>query len=195
MSLIARLAGAPFVAGGSGEVVGCDDPVARPDPDDWTAPDAEVSQLWQALRSIPEAKYLGVVWPRFLLRLPYGKATDAVERFAFEEQPGHNQLLWGNGALICACLLGQTFERQGWAMRPGTIQDVTDLPLFVREVDGEAMAQPCAEALLGTRALAKIQDAGLMPLASMQGADAVRLMYFGSIAHPPRPLALRTGDE
>jgi len=195
MSLLARLATAPFVAAGSGDVVGCTNPADRPDPDDWREPSGDAAQLWQALRAMPEAHCLGLVWPRFLLRLPYGRATDPAEGLDFEERPEHEQLLWGNAALLCACLLGQSFERDGWALQPGKVQDVTDLPLYVREVDGEAVAQPCAEALLGIRALARIQDAGLMPLASIGGSDGVRLMRFASIADPPRPLALRSSQD
>ena len=32
---------------------------------------------WQRLRQLPEACWIGLAMPRFLLRLPYGKKTDS----------------------------------------------------------------------------------------------------------------------
>src|SRR5271156_5223261 len=87
MARIARLANAPFLAAASSHIVGCASLAQSPDPDDWTLATTE-GDSWTALRQLPEACYLGLVLPRFLLRLPYGKATDAVERFDFEEMPG-----------------------------------------------------------------------------------------------------------
>src|SRR5262249_14300924 len=70
---LARRAGAPFLAAASSRVLSCASLARTPDPDDWQAPaDAET---WEALRGAPEARYLGLALPRFLLRLPYGKQT------------------------------------------------------------------------------------------------------------------------
>ena len=60
--------------------------------------------------------FLGLVWPRFLLRLPYGKGTDPISAFDYEEMPPdpqHDGYLWGNPALLCACMLGQAFGQTG----------------------------------------------------------------------------------
>ena len=63
----------------------------QPDPDDWT----EGSRRIRKLRSIAanaEAAHLGLAMPRFLLRQPYGKGSDAIESFPFEEMPA-NQIM------------------------------------------------------------------------------------------------------
>ena len=41
---------------------------------------------WRSLREQEDARYLGLCMPRFLLRLPYGAATDPLDAFAFEEE-------------------------------------------------------------------------------------------------------------
>src|SRR5882724_8651183 len=59
---------------------------AHPDPDDWKEPiPAEVSQAWNALRKLPEASFLGLALPRFVLRQSYGKESDPIDAFPFEE--------------------------------------------------------------------------------------------------------------
>jgi type VI secretion system protein ImpC len=188
----AHAAGAPFVAAASPHIAACESLSETPDPDGWRRVDATGAELWQALRELPESAFLGLALPRFLLRLPYGKDTDAIERFAFEEfgeTYGHEDYLWGNPALACVCLLGQEFSESGWQLDPGARRDVENLPLHTRREDGRAINQPCAEVILSDRAAQRILDAGLMPLVSMRDHDKIRLVRFQSIADPPTALS------
>ncbi|MCI0379781.1 MAG: type VI secretion system contractile sheath large subunit, partial [Gemmataceae bacterium] len=149
---------------------------------------------WQELRQLPEAEYVGLALPRFLLRMPYGKDFAGTEQFAFEEmvqESTHDSYLWGNPALACALLLGQSFSQAGWSLTPGNILDVDRLPLHYFENEGERQVNPCAEVLLGNRAMEQILDNGLMPVVSQKDRDAIRLARFQSVASPPRPLAGR----
>ena len=55
---------------------------------------------WRSLRESEDARYLGLVMPRFLSRLPYGIRTNPVDSFDFEEQTdgaNHNSELAKNG--------------------------------------------------------------------------------------------------
>jgi type VI secretion system protein ImpC len=62
------------------------------------------------------------------------------------------------------------------------------LPLHIVAVDGQTVAQPCAETLLTECVATSILEKGLMPLASLKDQDSVRLVRFQSIADPLRPL-------
>jgi type VI secretion system protein ImpC len=191
---IARAAGAPFLAAASPRVLGAESLGKTPNPEQWRKVEPERAQAWEILRNFPEARHLGLALPRFLLRLPYGKATDEAERFAFEEFPDgpvHEHYLWGNPALACVCLLGQAFAQWGWEMRPGAIHEMDGLPAHVYREDGESKLKPCAEALLTEKAANTMLDRGLMPLLSLKDRDTVRLMRFQSLADPPAPLAGR----
>jgi type VI secretion system protein ImpC len=194
---IAHAAGAPFLAAASPRLLGCQSAAELPYPRDWKPPaGSEDARAWSALRKLPEAFYLGLALPRFLLRLPYGKGTDPAEIFDFEEMsqhPAHEDYLWGNPAFACAALLAQAFSKDGWRMRPGTIRQIDDLALHVYQENGESYLKPCAEVLLTEDAAEKILDQGVMPLATLKGRDAVRLVRFQSIADPPRALAGRWG--
>ncbi len=191
---IASAAGAPFLAAASPAVVGCDSLGEHPRPEQWQTVTSEGMKAWEILRSLAEARYLGLAMGRFLLRLPYGKDTGPAEEFAFEEfagAPEHERYLWGNPALACVCLLGQAFARWGWNMRPGAIHDIDGLPAHVYREDGESRMKPCAEALLTEKAVTAILDKGIMPLLSLKDRDSVRLLRFQSLADPPAPLAGR----
>ena len=192
LGAVASQAGGPFIAAASPRVLGCQSLVESPDPKDWTATAEDDARAWTALRQSPVARWLGLALPRVLLRLPYGERTDEVEHFAFEEMispPEHDHYLWGNPALACAWLLGQSFLQRGWSMEPGDLLEIGDLPAHSYESQGEVELQPCAEVRLTERAAEAMTACGLMPLMSFKNRNAVRLFRFQSLADPPGPLS------
>jgi type VI secretion system protein ImpC len=197
MAKIASHAGAPFISAASAHILGCESLAETPDPDDWQRQtNEEGSQAWEALRKFPQASYVGLALPRFLLRLPYGQDTDPVEEFDFEEMdadPNHEDYLWGNPCFACVCLLAQVFSRYGWNLRLGVIQDIEGLPLHIYKEQGESKVKPCAEVVLTERAAEIILDNGLMPLLSFRNQDTIRLARFQSLADPLTHLAGRWG--
>lgn len=195
MAKVAAAAGAPFITGASPAVLGCDSIADLADPRQWTTePVSEVAAAWAALRRLPEARYLGLALPRFLIRLPYGKDTKTTELFDFEEisdAAAHDDYLWANPAFAAALLLAQTFTEQGWALRPGTLAEITGLPLHIYSVEGETISKPCAEVLMTQTAAEAMLEKGIMPLASIKEQPVVRLVRFQSFADPPSALAGR----
>ncbi len=191
LAALARAAGAPWISAAADGLAGCDSLQATPDPADWTG---DVDPAFDALRRSPNAMWLGLMLPRFLLRLPYGADTEPCDAIAFEEfagAPDPAQYLWGNPAVAAALLLSQAFATAGWARRPGAGLDISHLPLHVVRRDGEVVAQPCAEVLLTERAAQRLLDRGLMPLASVKDTDRARLVRFQSVASPIAALAGR----
>ncbi len=190
MGAIARQAGAPFLSAVHPLLFGCESIGETPDPDDWSEPLSEVLRVWQQLRKSPDAKWLGLAMPRFLLRVPYGAKTSSIDSFEFEEMPGtapdHESYLWGNPAIICACLLGASFNRDGWDLRPGTISRIGGIPVHAY-APGEIT--PPAEIWITERFAEQMLDRGVMPLASVKHSDEVMLVRFQSIADPPSGLA------
>ncbi len=193
LARIAQAAGAPLLASADSHFSGCQSLAATPDPNDWRwQPDPDTSQLWQQVRQSPEAAYIGLLLPRFLLRLPYGRDTDPIDRFDFEEfspLAGHEQYLWGNSAVICVCLLAEAFREFGWALTGGLGRDLAGIHMHIYTSDGEKHITPCAESILTERAMEVLIDKGLMPVLSIKDRDAVLLPRFQSIAEPLSPLA------
>ena len=192
---IAKASGAPFITAANDKVLDCESLAETPNPDDWQRPtDTKNSQAWKTLRKLPDAAYLGLALPRFLLRLPYGADTDPIERFEFEEMievPDHDDYLWGNPCFACVYLLAQAFSRYGWNFRPGMIQDIEGLALYIYKEGGESKVKPCAEVVLTERAAEIILDKGIMPLLSFRNQDIIRLARFQSIADPLTSMAGR----
>ncbi len=192
LARIAAQAGTAVLAGAAPGLVGCASLAETPDPDDWTEPAGEGAEAWAALRRLPDARFVGLALPRLLLRLPWGKETNAVDAFDFEElasPPSHEEYLWGCPSLATALLLGEAFLADGWSLRPGSAQEISGLPFALVEEDGEKHAVPCAEALFTVRAMQAVAERGLMPLLTMKGTDTVRLAIFQSIAEPHAELA------
>jgi type VI secretion system protein ImpC len=176
---------APFLAEANPHLVGCDSFGLHPDPDDWNrAIPPEVGEAWQALRELPEAAYLGLALPRFLLRQPYGKDSDPIDTFPFQEldpDAAHESYLWGNPALACAHVLASAFQSDGWDMPTSGYGELGDLPVYRFKENGETKVKPCAEAWLSDRAGEVILERGLMAVLSIKGRDAVRLPVVQSL--------------
>ena len=149
-----------------------------------------IEQAWTDLRHSPEAPWIGLALPRFLLRLPYGKDTVGIESFPFEEMPKseHGAYLWGNPAFFCAYLLGKSYLDQGWGMTR-LERRIDGLPMHVFREDGEHVAKPCAEVLMTEKEAVSLLDAGFMPVASLKEQPAAMVVRFQSIAEPLTPLA------
>jgi type VI secretion system protein ImpC len=178
---VAHRAGAPFLAAMDTRLFGCESIQTAPDPDDWKQPlPAEDARAWRDLRQSAHASWIGLSAPRFLLRLPYGKTTTPIESFAFEEMPSpqHDEYLWGNPAIACACLMAQS-------VKSGAVNRIAGIPVHVHS-PGEAAPQ--AEIWMTERLAARIIDQGVMPLASVKHSDAIQLVRFQSIADPPQSL-------
>lgn len=187
VSTIASEAGAPFIAAAGARLAGCESLVETPDPDDWQQSiDAETEAAWTELKQVPDARFLGLALPRFLLRVPYGAETEPAEEIDFEEIPEgsaqHETYLWANPAFIVVYLIAKAFSESGWDLRPGDFQDVDVMPLHIRKEDGESQIKSCAEILMRVRAAEKMIERGLMPLIWMKDTDVIRLGLFQSIA-------------
>ena len=183
---LAAAANAPFVSHIRPDVIGIRTFDGHTDPREWDlSGTSEAGRLWNVLRAIPEARFLGMIVPRFLSRLPYGRKTDPLETFQFEEFDGrvpHDKYLWSNGCFIAALLIAQSFTEYEWQMDKRFLQDVERLPLHMYEHDGETVYQPCAEVLFTQVGAEQLMDFGLMPLISFKNTDHVKLGRFQSIA-------------
>ena len=188
---VASGAGGSFIAAADPAILGCELATQAGDPRSWR-PDEEDAARWQALRQSRSAAWLALVLPRLLLRLPYGKAGEQIDRFEFEElaaKPDHDTFLWGNGAFGCVRLMAQAFQERGWSMEPGDYLDIDDLPAYIYDDDGERKLKPCAEVTLGERAGIEMLSRGLIPLLSYRDRNAVRVLRFQSMAEPPSGIA------
>jgi len=148
-----------------------------------------IKEAWDALAGMPEAAYVGLVVPRFMLRNPYGEKTDPIDSFDFEEftpQAGLSGMLWGNSAAVAGLLLGATFSQQGDKMKPGSVLSIGDMPFYYyTDSDGDQTALPCTERMLSSKMADLVSKHRFMPMLSIKGQPEIRLGGLGSLAGGP----------
>ncbi len=150
LAVVGRVCGAPVLAGASPEFLGVESLAETPDPDDWPGlADSDLEAAWSALRRGPNAAFLGLAIPRFLLRQPYGSDGESIDTFPFEEigpGQGNSAFLWGNPAIALGEMLGRAFSIGGWNLRLGTTNEIDGLPAHIDRRGEESLMTPCAEA-------------------------------------------------
>ncbi|MBE1283380.1 MAG: type VI secretion system contractile sheath small subunit [Rhodobacteraceae bacterium] len=148
-----------------------------------------VAQAWDTLRGLPEAAYVGLASPRFLLRLPYGAKSDPVDVFDFEEfnaSEGLRSMLWANPIVLIAILLAATYKKDGKAMDLGSVMSLGNLPFhFFTDRHGDQVGLPCTERNLDSAAAQDTVNRGFMPVVWMKGRNEIRLGSFQSLAGGP----------
>lgn len=144
-----------------------------------------VAEAWTALREMPEAAYLGLASPRFMLRRPYGAKSDPIYEFEFEEftlQEGLKGMLWANPVIAIAVLMAATFKKDGAKMSLGSIMTLGEIAFhYMTDQHGDQIALPCTERNLSSSQAEAVGRRGIMPLVSIKGRDQVKLASFQSI--------------
>ena len=149
-----------------------------------------VVEAFAALRGLPESKRLALLGPRFLMRHPYGKRSDPISSFAFEEftmADGLGGLLWGHPALLALTVLA------GQNGAP----NVNDLPFhhFV-DADGDSTALPCTERFVSSMMATEMARYGIKALMAHKGEPLVQLTGPDTVAGvftPPAAGAAKPG--
>jgi type VI secretion system protein ImpC len=139
-----------------------------------------LTTYWQDLRKSLAANFIGLCYPRILLRLPYGKKREPIEAFAFEEFsdfPQHEQLLWGNPAFGFARLL----VRHNIGYQSDGTNDIDGLPALVCIKDDEQQLYACGECFLSEQNINKLLNSGIMPFISFHNRNRIRLVASQSL--------------
>lgn len=156
---VAAHAGAPFIT-----AMAVDAFANRKEP-----PHRLIREAFTALREMPNASFLALLGPRFMLRHTYGKKSDPIQSFTFEEfsrEAGLRGMLWGHPALLALAVLAQ----------PGAQLTIDDLP-FHHYVDehGDTMALPCTDRLISTNVASALREVGINGVMAHKGEALVRL--------------------
>jgi type VI secretion system protein ImpC len=130
---------------------------------------------WNALRARDASRWLVLCANRFLLRVPYGRETERVKGFAFEEHAvDAAPYLWGRAIWILAERIAASFARCGWGVElTGQDEELRagDLPVRMAATRlGESAPLPL-EALLTERTVLELADQGVLALVCARDAD------------------------
>lgn len=141
---------------------------------------------WNSLRAQEDARYVGLVLPRVLLRAPYRPGDGQCLRLAEEPPAGADARLWGNAAFVLAARALHAFHEyawpvairglsEGWGVASGlpTEEFTTDRPGLV--------VRPPIEVVLGEAQERAITELGLIPLCRVAGTPSLAFFTLPSL--------------
>jgi len=147
---------------------------------------------WKSFRSSEDSRYVALTLPRVLARLPYGRQTNQVEAFAFEEDvdgTDHSKYLWSNAAYALAARMTDAFAKYGWCAAIRGVEGgglVEDLPAHTFLTDEGDSALKCpTEVQITDRREKELADQGLVPLVHCKGTDYAAFFSVQTANRPP----------
>ena len=133
---------------------------------------------WKSFRDSEDSRYVGLVMPHILMRLPYGQASIPVESFNFEEDvdgTDNSKYLWGNAAFSLGTRLTDAFAKYHWCAAVRGVEGgglVQGLPVHTFRTDEGDIALKCpTEIAITDRREKELADLGFIPLVHCKGTD------------------------
>ena len=150
---------------------------------------------WRALRQMEDARFVGLVLPRVLMRLPYGDDPGRVDGFRFREDvegPDCDRYLWGNAVYAFGSVAMRAFHESGWlADIRGVPQDgrggglVTGLPVQPFATDGSrAAVKPSVEVEVTDLRDKELSEQGLISLCYCPDTEVAAFYGNQSVQQP-----------
>ncbi len=192
MSKIAAASHSPFIGSIAPQFLGCNslEQVEAIKDLDGLLSQPRYAQ-WQSLRETEEAAYLGLTFPRYVVRLPWNPETNPSTGLPFHElADGKSEnYLWGSAALLFARNLIQSFETSGWCQyirgpKGGGL--VTGLPVDMYNVRGQDEMRIPVEICIPDYRELEYSRNGIMPLVYRKGAGEATFFSAQSIKRPKK---------
>lgn len=138
----------------------------------------ESSELagWRAFRDGEDSRYVSLVLPHVLLRLPYGPDTVPVDGLLYREDTDgrdHAKYLWGSAAWALALRVTTAFAQYGWCAAIRGVEGggiVDGLPTHTFRTDEGDVALKCpTEIAITDRREKELSDLGFIALCHCKG--------------------------
>ena len=186
ISNIAAAASAPFIAAAAPSMFGLDSFRELDQPRNLSKIfDNDYYVRWKSFRQSQDSQYVGLVLPRILLRMPYGRGCEPVESFDYEEKVDgrdSTKYLWGNAAYAFAAAITGAFDSFGWCAAIRGVEGgglVSGLPSHSFTTDDGDVAVKCpTEIPISDRREFELADLGFIPLVYYRGMNCA--VFFGA---------------
>jgi len=127
---------------------------------------------WTSFRATPDARYIGLTLPSFLLRQPHTVAVGPIE---YHETIRKNtvSMCWGNAAFAFASRLVDSFARYRWCLNITGKQDgrVSGLSVTGSDMSGLHTGKIPTQFLLTDKRESEVVAQGFIPLSVHKGDD------------------------
>jgi type VI secretion system protein ImpC len=133
---------------------------------------------WRSFRNSEDSRYVNLVMPHTLMRLPYGKDNVPVEAFDYEEEvdgTDNSKYLWGNASYALGARLTEAFAKYHWCAAIRGVEGgglVEGLPVHTFKTDEGDVALKCpTEIAITDRREKELSDQGFIPLVHCKDTD------------------------
>jgi type VI secretion system protein ImpC len=147
---------------------------------------------WRSYRESEDSRFVSLVLPRTLARLPYGSATKPIEEFGYEEAPydangaakamGHQEYCWMNAAYVMGTKMTDAFAKYGFCTAIRGAEGggkVEGLPTHVFTSDDGDLDTKCpTEIAITDRREFELSNQGFLPLCHYKNTDYS--VFFGA---------------
>ena len=152
---------------------------------------------WQSLRKIDDARFLGMVLPPVLMRLPYKCDGSRADGFIYRESieaPDGDDYLWGNGAFAFAGTTIRSFATYGWLAdlrgvhgdgTGGGLVDRLPAPFYATDRPGIALRGP-VEVAIAEHHERELAELGFIPIVPARLTPYLIFHSNQSLHLPPR---------
>ncbi|NJQ22047.1 type VI secretion system contractile sheath large subunit [Pantoea sp. LS15] len=132
---------------------------------------------WKSFRETDDSRYIGLVMPRVLGRLPYGPDTVPVRSFNYVEEvkgPDHDKYLWTNASFAFASNMVRSFINNGWCVQirgPQAGGAVQDLPIHLYDLGTGNQVKIPSEVMIPETREFEFANLGFIPLSYYRNRD------------------------
>lgn len=193
---IAAASHAPFITAASSSIFGLDrfGDLARPRDLEKIFEGVELVGF-QSFRETEDSRYVTLVLPHVLLRLPYGAKSWPVEGMSFEESVNASdpsEFLWGNAAYLLAERITNAFSLYAWTAAIRGVEGgglIEGLPLYTYPIyptnsDAQQLFCP-TEVSITDRREKELSDLGFIALCHCMGTGTAAF-FGGQTANQPK---------
>ncbi|GLS26057.1 type VI secretion system contractile sheath large subunit [Marinibactrum halimedae] len=193
MSNVAAAGFCPFISAAGSQMFGFDDFTELSKPRDLAGIfDTQEYIKWRSFRESEDSRFVTLVMPRVLSRMPYGANSKPIEAFNFEEfeldESGmakavdHHDYTWMNAAYVMGTTMTQAFSENSWCTAIRGAEGggkVMGLPSHLFKSDDGDTDQKCpTEIGITDRREAELSNSGFLPLCHYKNTDYS--VFFGA---------------
>jgi type VI secretion system protein ImpC len=193
VSNVAAASFAPFISAAGAGMFGFNDWTELSKPRDLAKIfETQEYTKWRNFRESEDARFVSLVMPRVIARVPYGAATKPIDEFAYEEAPvdasgaaramQHQEYCWMNAAYVMGTRLTDAFSKYGFCVAIRGAEGggkVENLPAHVFTSDDGDMDAKCpTEIGITDRREFELSNQGFLPLCHYKNTDYA--VFFGA---------------
>jgi type VI secretion system protein ImpC len=196
LATVAAAAHAPFVSAAASQMFGLDSFTDLPNPRDLAKvfdKSNPENTKWLSFRDSEDARFVCLVVPHVLGRLPYGNATVPAESFDFEEDvdgQDHHKYLWTNASYSFAGRLTAAFAKHHWCVAirgPEGGGMVDGLPIHViKSSEGDIGSKCPTETLIPETRENELSELGFIALCNCKNTDYAAFFGGNSVQRPKK---------